>query len=199
MSGWLVLGLAVVFGVVVLLSAVILLGRRVSKNAAVGLASLRASGHPGRVQEILALDDARAAPALSNHVFFVRMQEQALERLTDAERVFRLADEVLLEVNNGGFLQYFENSAGDHAAEAVAALRTIGAAQTAALLEEACGVFAGSRPASAQTARLEQVAALTPEARARLTALDERFYAEDDAAARLLPFVRERQAEFLDQ
>jgi len=41
------------------------------------------------------------------------------------------------EVNNGGFQQYFWNSAGDHADVALKSLKKIGAYQTATLLEEA--------------------------------------------------------------
>ena len=51
------------------------------------------------------------------------------------------------EVNNGGFHQYFWNSAGDHSDIALKSLKAIGATKTAALLEKAIDVaFKGKLP-----------------------------------------------------
>ncbi|GAB5382090.1 MAG: hypothetical protein Alis3KO_36030 [Aliiglaciecola sp.] len=51
------------------------------------------------------------------------------------------------EVNNGGFNQYFWNSAGDNAGLALESLNKIGASKTAELLKEAIEVaFSGSLP-----------------------------------------------------
>jgi hypothetical protein len=195
--------IAVVFVLVsviaILAAGALILGIRAKEGIDRNIEALRTSGRPGRIREILALDDAAAAPQLSNHVFFVRMREESLARLTDAERAFRLADEVLLEVNNGGFLQYFTNTACEHATEAVEALKLIGASRTAALLDEAWGVVGGDCRAGDRDARVRSVSALPEEAKKRLAGLDERFYQEDDGAALLMPFVRKRQQEFLDE
>jgi hypothetical protein len=197
----LLLGVAFVLVLVVVALAVgaWLLGAGINKGVARSPESPQDSGSPGRVLQILSLEDAVAISELSSHVFFVRMREGAIDRLTRAERTFRLVDELLLELANGGFFQYFMDSAGDHAAEAVEALRVIGAARTAALVEEAWGVVGGDGRAPEREARFERMAALTEEAKFRLIGLDERFYREDDSAALLLPFVRKHQAEFLDE
>ncbi|MBN2369404.1 MAG: DUF4375 domain-containing protein [Vicinamibacteria bacterium] len=194
----LAVALVIVLIVAALVVGVLILGSRMNRGVAGSIESLKTSGHPGRIQEILALDDTAAAPQLSNHVFFVRMQEGSLERLTGAERAFRLADEVLLEVNNGGFLQYFTNTACDHAPEAVEALTMIGAARTAALLEEAWGVVGSAGRAEDRETRIRQVLELSEEKKTRIAGLDERFYQDDDGAALLMPFVRKRQEDFLD-
>lgn len=53
------------------------------------------------------------------------------------------------EVNNGGFHQYFWNSAGDHADVALKSLNDIGATKTASLLEKAIDIaFDGQLPES---------------------------------------------------
>ncbi len=53
------------------------------------------------------------------------------------------------EVNNGGFHQYFWNSAGDYADTTLKSLGNIGALKTASLLEQAIEVaFGGSLPSS---------------------------------------------------
>ena len=44
-----------------------------------------------------------------------------------AAEIQNLVDELEAEINNGGFDQYFFNSAGDKAAEAINALEAIGA------------------------------------------------------------------------
>jgi hypothetical protein len=72
--------------------------------------------------------------------------------LTPAERVFLCVWNLEAEVNNGGFEQFYINSAGDNAVETPAALRGIGAARAAAIAERANDVFgppgdwAGWRP-----------------------------------------------------
>ncbi len=51
------------------------------------------------------------------------------------------------EVNNGGFHQYFWNSAGDHADVALKSLNAIGATKTASLLQQAIDIaFGGGIP-----------------------------------------------------
>jgi hypothetical protein len=62
------------------------------------------------------------------------------------------------EVTQGSFLAYFLNSHGRHASLAVEALKTIGAAKTASVLERASGVFeANSAAWDARNEELDQV------------------------------------------
>lgn len=78
-----------------------------------------------------------------------RLQETAErdpESLTPAERTFLAVWELEAEVNNGGFDQYYFNSAGDRAREAAAALLAIRAEKAAAIVERANAVFAGGVP-----------------------------------------------------
>lgn len=66
--------------------------------------------------------------------------------LTPAERVFVCIWQLEAEVNNGGFYQYYSNSAGDLAADTPAALEAIGAMQTAVIVKGANGLFPGGPP-----------------------------------------------------
>ncbi len=62
------------------------------------------------------------------------------------------------EVTQGSFLAYFLNSHGRHARLAAQALKTIGAAKTASVLERARGVFeANSAAWNARNEELDQV------------------------------------------
>jgi hypothetical protein len=87
------------------------------------------------------------------------------------------------DVNNGGFDQFFFNSAGDRAAQMIAALKIIGAAQMAAIVEEACREFPDGHPAEDRVLRQEQ---LEPLGDGAFEALDQRFFAYPDPVERLL-------------
>src|SRR6185295_11604327 len=60
-----------------------------------------------------------------------REAKHGFRALSNPERVFLCVWNLEAEVNNGGFSQFFDNSAGDYAAETPGALRTIGAAAMA--------------------------------------------------------------------
>ena len=57
--------------------------------------------------------------------------------LSVPERIFRAVWELEAQVNNGGFHQYFWNSSGSLVPDVVNALRAIGAAQMASVVERA--------------------------------------------------------------
>ena len=96
---------------------------------------------PRPVAEILLIeDDTKFAIAMSDLVFS-REAAVGYQRLTPPERVVFCLDGLEREVNNGGFAQFLENSAGDHALETIEALRTLGAPRVAGLVAEAVAVF----------------------------------------------------------
>lgn len=64
-----------------------------------------------------------------------------LEKLTSAQRIFFLNQNLEREVNNGGFNQFFYNSSGNFSDETVTALKTINALHTAMLLKTAIAAF----------------------------------------------------------
>jgi len=77
-----------------------------------------------------------------------RFWKVGYDELSAAEKVFVAIWELEADVNNGGFSQYYYNSAGDHALHAPGALRAIGANTMAAIVEKANARFgAGGPPA----------------------------------------------------
>src|SRR4051812_7921032 len=60
--------------------------------------------------------------------------------------VRQLVTELEAEVNNGGFDQFFFNSAGDQTARTIGALEFIGAKHTAAIVRAAAAKFPGGMP-----------------------------------------------------
>jgi hypothetical protein len=110
--------------------------------------------------------------------------------LSDPERVFILVWEIEAEVNNGGFNQFYFNSAGDRANQTAAALRKIGAEQMASIVDRANASFPGGPPAD-RFARQELLEKIDPDTDI-FDELDQEFYDyPDDLSAMLHGFVIE--------
>ncbi len=98
------------------------------------------------------------------------------------EVVEKLIDELEAEVNNGGFHQFFFNSAGDRTAETIHALNLIGATRTAAIVSQAAARFPGAMPLADRDERQGQLESISPDGD-EFEDLDEAFLAyEDDLA-----------------
>ncbi len=80
------------------------------------------------------------------------------------------------EVNNGGFHQYFWNSAGDHADTALQSLKNIGASKTASLLEQAIKIAFGGNLPSSREERQKQLEIDEGAKMEKLEELDSEFY-----------------------
>ena len=104
----------------------------------------------------------------------------ALDRLSEPERVLYLVRTLEDEVNNGGFAQYFFNSAGDHANEAPDAFLAIRAPGIAELCRKANSVF-GEQVPTDWAQREEQFNALPDDpAEALLSECDDAFFSSDE-------------------
>lgn len=82
------------------------------------------------------------------------------------------------EVNNGGFDQYYFNSAGDLAIQTVEALKAIGALNTASLLAAANAEFPGAMPPVDRTERQEVLDQVRESA--EFSALEEEFNRDEE-------------------
>jgi hypothetical protein len=122
-----------------------------------------------------------------------------VEGLSAAERVFLCVWNLEAEVNNGGFEQFFMNSAGDNAAETPSALRQIGAPQVAAIAHEANSVFGPSGPPADRDERATALERLGGPAKDALSSLDARFYKyPDNLEALLRQFVDRNREQFYE-
>lgn len=133
-----------------------------------------------RIDDILAIEDGTAfAIALSDFVFGMTGGE-GIAGLSEAETTAYVVDGLEREVNNGGFSQFYFNSAGDQARETVEALRRIGAGRMAALVERANGAFGADGPSPDREARWQQLEALGDTASELWSELDDSFYEYPD-------------------
>lgn len=80
------------------------------------------------------------------------------------------------EVNNGGFNQYYWNSAGELATETVASLKEIGANETASIVEAANSNFPNSSPPKDREERQVLLEKLENSGTLKLDSLETDFY-----------------------
>lgn len=117
--------------------------------------------------------------------------------LNIAERYVALILDLEGQVNNGGFDQYYFNSYGDNAAEAVMALRAIGANSVAKMLVESFSVFPSSKPSPDRWVRQAQLEKIGESGDEKLSNLDDQFYEyPDNLNALLSAYIISNRAQF---
>jgi hypothetical protein len=130
-------------------------------------------------------------------VVFEKAGKVGFKGLTVPQQHFYCVWSLSGEVNNGGFDQYYFNSAGDEANEAEAALKAIGATKTLSLLKEANGLFGLRGPSLDRGKRIRQLEDMSESKREKLSALDDQFFKDSDhLMSRLMLYVAEHAAEF---
>jgi hypothetical protein len=149
------------------------------------------------IQDVLAVNDgAKFAIALSELVN-AREASVGYDALSHAEQIALCVDGLEREVNNGGFEQYFGNSAGDHALDCVDALDEIGGHQAAELLRRALTIFGVAGPDPDREERSLQLEALGERVPTKLEPLDDAFFDyPDDLAELMRAFVRSNAKSF---
>jgi len=126
-----------------------------------------------------------------------KLEHVGFARLSPAEQTVGCLTELEMEVNNGGFHQYYWNSPGDRAREAVDALRTLGASHTAQLVVAANAVFGSEGPSPSREDRWSQMDSLGETAVNLWYELDGAFFEyKDDLSALTARFIRNNRPEF---
>jgi hypothetical protein len=116
-----------------------------------------------------------------------------LEKLTPAERTVTLVSHTNFEIECGGMSQYFYNSAGEHAVEALVALREIGAMRAAAALQAALAFFPVGIVTTGTDERFCEVLNQVAD---KLNELTSEFYAEHpDVFSRLCTYIENHASE----
>lgn len=84
--------------------------------------------------------------ALYEHINKKCRYGEKIDELSKEERVFFITQMVETEVNNGGFIQFIENSSGAFAYEIVDSFLTIGAEKTAVICQNVLDVLGSDMP-----------------------------------------------------
>lgn len=115
-----------------------------------------------------------------------------LATLTPAEQVFVCVYEIEREVNNGGFDQFFRNSAGQYAAKSPQALEAIGATSMATIARQAVTTaFPDGEVPADRDEREDHLDAAGSDVESRLQELDEQFCRyPDDLTILLFQYVQ---------
>jgi hypothetical protein len=106
-------------------------------------------------------------------------------RRMSREKVVRLIETFDGEVNNGGFDQFFRNSAGNETAEAIQALEIIGASKVAGITKRAAKRFPGGMPPKDRSAREDLLETISPDTEG-FKDLNQEFYSCSEDLAGLL-------------
>ena len=84
--------------------------------------------------------------AMTEHLDNKTQYCEDMSALSEAERIFYITQTLEMEVNNGGFSQFFYNSSGDFSNELVGAFTAIGANTTASICQKAIDAFGRDIP-----------------------------------------------------
>lgn len=114
--------------------------------------------------------------ALNEYIGIKCQYGDDMAALSDPERIFYITQTLEMEVNNGGFSQFFYNSSGDFSNELVNAFHEIGAVKTAEICKRAISAFGTDIPTD-RTARQDMLEACeTDEVDEILNDCDMAFY-----------------------
>ena len=119
------------------------------------------------------------------------------EKQSKPQQVFSALWGLESEVNNGGFAQWFENSAGEMALDTETALRAIGADRAAAIVAKAVAAFPGGAPPRDHDARQQQLRTASDGVRSTWERLNQEFFKyPDDLTSLLYAWVKAHPKEF---
>ncbi|HWQ93772.1 MAG TPA: DUF4375 domain-containing protein [Clostridia bacterium] len=144
-------------------------------------------------EEIFSHEDSKILGALN-----YRIGKKPETRVTETER--RLVAVYWLdgEVHNGGFDQYFFNTAGNDAEAALAALKEMGAAGAASLLDRAMGVFPEGKPPADRQKRQQAMDKVRVQSKSVWNQCDNEFYKlKEDLGQLTLAYAKRKKAEIV--
>lgn len=112
--------------------------------------------------------------------------DQGYDALSENERIIKHICLLEAEVSNGGFDQYFFNSAGDHALQTVDLLRQIGSKEMLALLTQAIEAFGPNPPSSNRETRWAQMDILPEAVSDEWEGIEQKFYGSTESIVDLI-------------
>ncbi len=155
--------------------------------------------YPTSIEEILAQPEELDIIIALHQKTDQKAARSGLDSLTEAERILLCFQGIELDVNNGGFHQYFFNSSGDSAQDAPAAFRAIGADHTAGIIAKACSVFPDGKPPKDREERQLLLRDIGEEAEQLLDQLNDEFFEyRDDLSQLLVEYIRKHEDDFRD-
>ena len=123
--------------------------------------------------------------------------EPDLNALNEYKRTILVTQALESEVNNGGFIQFFDNACGAFADETVPAFKRIGAEKTASICEKALEALGQALPTNWEERRALLDKIVDDRVGELLEACDDAFYEyPDDLEALNVAYVRKNAEHF---
>lgn len=150
------------------------------------------------INKILSMEDTNSAIIeLDTHISELCEYGDDLEKLSTPQRFFFFNQNLEREINNGGFNQYFFNTAGNFALETLASLHAIKARKTATILQAAIDQFPEGKVPSDREDRQDILENIEGTANPIWEGLNQKFYAyEDDLNQLNLDYVKSNIQDF---
>ncbi len=121
----------------------------------------------------------------------------SLEKLTEPQKTFYFNQQLEIEVNNGGFDQYFFNYSGCFAHETILSLRQINAIKTANILQLAIEEFPNSIVPKNKLERIQIMETIQEKVEETWEELDQKFLTYEDNLYELtLLFIQQNRSYF---
>lgn len=173
-------------------------GKRTSEGK--GTPSSKAKGTaPGELTGYLDLENDDDLAREVGYYVLRKLERRPFRDLSHEEQVIGCVAGLEMDVDNGGFRQYYTNSPGDQAIAAVSALKELGAKHTATQLVKANAVFGRAGPSPTQEQRWAQMDALGKSADARWDKLEGEFNENRDFLSALAArYIRRNRESFTD-
>lgn len=109
-------------------------------------------------------------------VIYDKEAESGFEALSDAEKTVFCIDNLLKEMENGGFAQFIHHEAGAYAEETLEALERVKAKGIHSVLERFLDFFDGKKIPKDEDERIELFDQIETEHADEIAELDDRFY-----------------------
>ncbi|WP_449437080.1 DMP19 family protein [Pedobacter steynii] len=135
--------------------------------------------------------------ALDDYICSLCTNGDDISHLSQPQRNFHYIQELEREVNNGGFYQYFFNSAGDYTNDTIPALNAISAFKTALILQKAIDQFPDQSVPKHRATRQHILDQIETEASAIWEELTQEFFKyEDDLNDLNIKYIKVNRADF---
>ena len=130
-------------------------------------------------------------------VIYDKESEVGYDELNEAEKTVFCIDQLLREMENGGFVQFIHHEAGARAEDTLESLERIKAPVSAALLDQIIGLFPDRNVPVDEDDRIDAFDNIESEHADKIAQLDDRFYDSGENLVGLtLRFVQKNLREF---
>ena len=128
------------------------------------------------IADMLRLDNNALESTIIDYLFKKSNYLEDFEKLNPYEKNVLLVEYLEMEVNNGGFHQFYLNSSGNYSLETEQALKAIGAIKTLKILEAANNQFPNKSIPKDREVRIEIINQIEGKAKLAWDSLNTKFY-----------------------